>query len=239
MSTLFYFIWISLLMSTLLVFTYKRAVKVKFPTELYFQITGILLFAIPLGARFFHVFYEEPDYYWENPVAILYFWQGGFVYYGGLIGSLFTVLLFFQLHKTDRSFWQTADFFTPSLILGTGLGRVACFVQGCCYGGNWPFPYPAIERHPTQLYLLFWEILLYFTLVHKPKIPVTQSGVLFGSWIFLSALGRFLIEYLRMDFRGAMILGFSVSQVVALALMTVSGLFLIWKFRKGPQNLII
>lgn len=189
--------------------------------NLYFQVTGLLLILIPLGARLFHVLYEEPGYYSEQPLRVLEFWQGGFVYYGGLLLSLFGIILFFGVKKRERTFWQTADFLTPYLILGTGLGRVACFVQGCCFGGPWPLAFPPFERHPTQLYLLFWEAFLFYLLTARFKKSWRQPGDLFLSWILLSAFGRLIVEHWRVDFRGQMLLGFSISQIIALALMLI------------------
>jgi phosphatidylglycerol:prolipoprotein diacylglycerol transferase len=227
MLTLFYFTWISLLVSALLVWTAARARKENFPFTLFLHISGILIISLPLGARIFHVFYEAFDFYAEKPFQIFYVWQGGFVYYGGLLAGAFSTILYFQFLKTERTFLATADFFTPALNLGTGLGRVACYVQGCCFGTQWPFSFPNWERHPTQLYLLFWEILIYFLLDSiKLKMKAWGPGSHFLTWIGLSALGRFFFEYLRVDFRGSFILGLSVSQWVALIILIVAGIFL-------------
>jgi phosphatidylglycerol---prolipoprotein diacylglyceryl transferase len=219
----FYFFWISLLMSLLLLYSHHQANKKKFPLDLFFVVTGLLLVFVPLGARLLHVFYEEPQYYAYEPWRIFEFWKGGFVYYGGLLLSCLGIAGYFLAKKRSRSFWETADFFTPSLILGTGLGRFACFVQGCCYGSKWPFAGP-FQRYPTQLYILVWEVLLFFVLTIKLQKKWKTPGDLFLLWMALSAVGRFAVEFWRIDFRGALVLGLSISQIIALGLIAVTGL---------------
>ncbi|MFN8846720.1 MAG: prolipoprotein diacylglyceryl transferase [Bdellovibrionales bacterium] len=228
MLTLFYFAWISLLVSVLLVWTAHRARKENFPFQLFLNISGVLLISLPLGARLFHVFYEAYDFYFENPLKVLFVWQGGFVYYGGLLTGLLASVLYFKLSVSEKTFFSTADFFTPALNLGTGLGRVACYVQGCCFGSPWPFSFPTWEKHPTQLYLMTWEVLIFFGLDSlKSKLKNWGPGSHFMAWIGLSALGRFFIEFLRVDFRGALILRLSVSQWIALSLIIMAGLVLV------------
>lgn len=160
-----------------------------------------------------HVFYEEPTYYLESPFRMLEVWRGGFVYYGGLIAAILTISFLFRFKKQERTFLQTADFFTPSFILGTGLGRVACYIQGCCYGKN---------NHPTQLYMLAWEMVLFFIFIKWEKKNQQPAGIYFLSWLILSAIGRFMVEFLRDDFRGAHLLGLSISQVIAFFIVLVS-----------------
>ncbi len=217
-----YFFWISLTVSGCLALSLRRAHQLHFPLDLFFSITGWLLIAVPVGARLFHVFYEEPAYYWESPIRILQIWRGGFVYYGGTIGGLLFCLIYF-LKPRERTFWQTADFLTPVLCLGTGVGRWACFYQGCCFGRELHTFWAVHGRHPTQLYTFFWEFLLFFLLLKFEK-KHWKDGSLFLFWISASAFGRFIVEFYRADFRGDMILGFSVSQIISLGIILLSGL---------------
>ena len=53
--------------------------------------SDILLLAMILGfigARVFYIIYQEPGYYMQNPLEILQFWHGGFVYYGGFLTAM-------------------------------------------------------------------------------------------------------------------------------------------------------
>lgn len=226
MQALIYFFWISLTITGCLVLSLRRAHTLKFPMDLFFSVTGWMLITIPLGARLLHVFYEEPAYYAENPLRVLEFWKGGFVYFGGTIFSALFFIIYF-LKPRDRTFWQTADFFTPVLCLGTGLGRWACFFQGCCFGRELDTFWAVNGRHPTQLYIFTWEMVLFLILLKLEKRSL-QSGNLFLVWIMMSALGRFVIEFYRADFRGHMIAGLSISQTISLGLVAVAaGTFLV------------
>jgi len=221
LDSLIYFLWISLTVSGLIVLSVKRAQKFDFPMDLNFKVTGWLLITIPVGARILHIFYEEPNYYLENPLRIFEFWKGGFVYYGGLIFSFMAVPALFYFQKQKKSFLETADFLTPLFCLGTGFGRVACYLQGCCFGSPWPLAIFNGRPQPTQLYILLWEILLFFFIRRWELKKNHPPGQIFLSWMILSAFGRFMIEFLRADFRGAKILGLSVSQVIAFFIVLI------------------
>jgi len=60
-------------------------------------------------------------------------WEGGLVFYGGLVGAVLANWLYLWWRKTPV--WQMADIVAPSVALGQGFGRLGCFLNGCCYGG--------------------------------------------------------------------------------------------------------
>lgn len=219
MNELLYFFWISLTITGCLVLSLRRATRFKFPVNLYFSITGWMLITIPLGARLFHILYEDLDYYLADPIRAFQIWRGGFVYFGGLTFSLLFFIFYF-LKPRARSFWQTADFFTPVLSLGTGVGRIACFLQGCCYGRELNTFWAVRGLHPTQLYIFFWEMIL-FGLILKIENRKWKSGKIFLFWLSLSAFGRFVVEFYRDDFRGQMIAWLSISQVISLGIVGI------------------
>ena len=63
-------------------------------------------------------------------------WEGGIVLYGGIVTGMIAFLLFYHyfLKKAGVSIWRLADIAGPGLALGIALGRVGCFLNGCCYG---------------------------------------------------------------------------------------------------------
>ena len=63
-------------------------------------------------------------------------WEGGIVLYGGIIAGIFAYLAFFYLvlRRAGVSFWKLADVVGPGLALCIALGRIGCFLNGCCYG---------------------------------------------------------------------------------------------------------
>jgi phosphatidylglycerol:prolipoprotein diacylglycerol transferase len=72
-------------------------------------------------------------------------WEGGIVLYGGIITGILAFLVFYRyfLKRAGVSLWKLADAAGPPLALGIALGRVGCFLNGCCYGHVAPEDSPA------------------------------------------------------------------------------------------------
>ncbi|MEO8214668.1 MAG: prolipoprotein diacylglyceryl transferase family protein, partial [Myxococcales bacterium] len=64
--------------------------------------------------------------------AALRFWDGGFVFYGGVVAAGMVVLLFCR--SEGWSFWRLGDVAAPTLAIGHAIGRLGCFFAGCCFG---------------------------------------------------------------------------------------------------------
>lgn len=202
-----------------------------------------------LGGRAFHIFYEAWDFYKVRPQDILKIWQGGFVFYGGFLSALVACFVFMWRKKLSWGRWT--DLFAPVIALGYALGRIGCFLNGCCYGKICDLPwgiafnYPGLpegHRHPTQLYAVFWELFVLFILLIVEKGPTLMKpisrfckknrGALFALWLALHGFGRFLMEQFRDDARGAAIGNFSISSLIALSLVVASITFFLFKFKK-------
>lgn len=213
-----YFVYLSLLYSGLLGFIFLRAQKKHMYVERALHICFLVMVAGFVGGRIFHVLYEAPEYYSQNPLDIFKFWMGGFVFYGGMLTSLVVSWLYLHYKKESFGFW--ADFFAPVIALGYGLGRGACFFAGCCYGKVCELPWAIEGRHPTQLYAMVYEFLVFLYL--NKKTSTKYSGDLFAQWLILHSLGRLMLEYFRDDFRGSLIAGLTISTWVSLVILSVT-----------------
>ena len=181
------------------------------------------------GARLFHVFYEEWDFYYQYPIHIFKFWNGGFVYFGGFFAALLASIIYLKIH--NQNFIKWADFATPLLSASYALGRIGCFLEGCCYGKYCELPWAVNQRHPTQLYMAFGEFfILGLMLLLERKKPF--DGYLFFKWLLLHSLFRFSIEYFRDDERGASILEMSVSQSICVLIILICLAFFMQKTLK-------
>ncbi len=173
-----------------------------------------------IGARLLHVLFEEPEYYRLHPLGILQVWNGGFVYLGGVIGAFIAAVIFCRI-KTEP-FWYWADVAVPSISLSYAIGRLACFMNGCCYGQITKIPWAIFmhsgPRHPTQLYASAWEFAL-LGILWSQKNKFKTSGVMFNTWLFTHCIGRIVMETFRADPRGHLILGLSLGMAMSLALM--------------------
>jgi phosphatidylglycerol:prolipoprotein diacylglycerol transferase len=188
-----------------------------------------LLLSGLLGAKILLLVVEGPRYLksWADFVEFL---RSGGVFYGGLIGAL--CALVFLLRKRRIAFWTFADMAAPAAALGHAIGRIGCFLAGCCWGRECSLPWavtftdPVAERnvgvplnvplHPTQLYesaglFVLCGLLL---LLEKRRWPGQTFAWYLGSYAVL----RGTIEFFRGDPRGSVLGGaVSTSQVIALA----------------------
>jgi prolipoprotein diacylglyceryltransferase len=89
-----------------------------------------------IGARAASMSERHPitsaEFYKEFPTI----WDGGIILYGGIIGGLFGYLgaWYFIFRKQRTPTLVLADVMAPSIALGICLGRIGCFLNGCCYG---------------------------------------------------------------------------------------------------------
>jgi phosphatidylglycerol---prolipoprotein diacylglyceryl transferase len=187
----------------------------------------VILLSGFIGGRAFHIFYENPQEFLQDPSRVWAFWRGGFVFYGALIGALVTSIFYCYYKKKDFFLW--ADFFAPFLALGYSYGRVGCFLVGCCYGHYCDLPWAVEGRHPTQLYAVVSEFLLLLFLLSEKKM-IRAKGLLFSWWIIGHTLGRLFMEPYRADFRGERILDLSISQFLSLIGLSMGVFLLVWRF---------
>lgn len=228
-----YFLTLSIVFSLIIFALVKRAKSVNINPNKALDLYLYILFGSFLGARVFYILYQDLSYFMKNPLEVFSVWNGGFVFYGGFIGGTLSIVLFSKLRKESLILWL--NFCAPLLALGYGLGRLACFLNGCCYGalteGWWGIHMHGALRHPTQLYAVFWELLLFLFLLIYEKIrgfnskPHVFSPHIFSLWLIGHGLGRLFMEYFRADDRGELILGLSVSSFISLVLILLGLIF--------------
>lgn len=148
-------------------------------------------------------------------------WQGGYVYYGGLVTGTLAVLLLLRLHNLPLL--RTADIVAPYLALGEAIGRIGCFLNGCCWGApctlSWAVRFSAgslafqqqvrdglldpssaasLPVHPTQLYAAV-GLLLIFGALRIARNRNSREGAVALLYLFLNAIVRFGMEVFRAD----------------------------------------
>ena len=225
-----YHVMLSLLYCLAIFWFYKRCETRNLSQKNAMELGLIVLFSSFVGARLFHVFFEYPSYYRQYPMEVLYFWQGGFVFYGGFI--LGYLLAFLYARKLKLTFWLWHDTLAPILAGGYALGRLACFLVGCCFGKPCDLPWAvsmgqvhvqsdalfSLSRHPTQLYASLTEglTLLFLLWYEKRKPPL---GNVFLAWVGLHSIGRIIMEIFRDDPRGGTYWGLSLSTHISIVLI--------------------
>ena len=185
-----------------------------------------LVFGI-MGARTLHVLLNL-SYYVQEPLHIIMINRGGLAFHGGLIaGSLGT---YFFIKRNNMPLWKVADIIIPYLALGQAIGRIGCFLNGCCYGIPTGLPLGIALKghlqflHPTQLYS---SIYLFLTFIFLKKIYNKKKfdGGVFFSYLLIFSGGRFFIDFLRGDLE-VVFLGLKTSQLISLGIFLIAFVFI-------------
>lgn len=235
-----YFLVISLTVTICIFWWFRRLRKSALSLQTGLDLSLVIMISGLLGSRLFHIAYENYDYYQINPWKAFFLWDGGFVFYGGVLTASISAWIFLRVKDPARIF-DYFDLAAPVVAVCYAIGRLGCFFAGCCYGKSCDLPWAINNRHPTQLYATFWEIGVLLVLKglesiprahRKPKI-FSASGSLFFIWMILHGAGRLIMETFRDDFRGPA-LGLSISSWISLLLIALGALFLyrppqIWK----------
>jgi phosphatidylglycerol:prolipoprotein diacylglycerol transferase len=178
-----------------------------------------------LGARLFYVL-TNLNYYIANPAEAINLTKGGLVWYGGFLMGLLVGLIFVKVNKIN--FWDGADLLAPFIPLAQAIGRIGCFLNGCCYGvpapKNYPlgvlFPGEHVWRHPAQIYESA-ALIVMFLILRKWQSRRHFKGEIFLGYALLYSLSRFLIEFLRGD-NPRIFASLTLSQLVSAAVFAVS-----------------
>ena len=176
----------------------------------------------------------------RNPKA--YLGGSGFVVYGGIICAVITGVIYFKIKKTDfLTYW---DMIMPSVSIAQGFGRIGCFLAGCCYGAVTDSPigvvFPSgslapagVKLWPTQLMMSAGNFIIAGILI-LASTKLKKRGQIGSLYLILYAIGRFGIEFLRNDHRGAVGV-FSTSQFISLFIVVIGiGLF-IWRTMSNDE----
>ena len=186
-----------------------------------------------LGARLAYVAANWPEYARE-PIRILNIREGGLVFYGGWFGGMVALLLFARAKK--EPLLPLADFTISAIPLAHAVGRVGCFLNGCCYGCptdvRWGVFLEGAVRHPTQLYEALLNLavyaLMWTAITRKPR-----HGTLVALYLVSYPVGRFIIEFFRGDPR-IRFTGLTLAQLTSLAMIT-AGVALWTRLRRNPS----
>jgi phosphatidylglycerol:prolipoprotein diacylglycerol transferase len=188
-----------------------------------------------LGARLAYVA-ANLDYYRAAPQEILRIDQGGLIYYGGFLGGLLTFFIFARWRRLAAL--NLIDFTVTALPLGHAIGRIGCFLNGCCGGCQAAHPSAltgGLAHYPVQIYEALFNLSLYalLTWFHLFRRNA-RYGATLALYLIIYPVFRFLVEFIRGDAR--MRIGMlDVAQEISL-LMLAAGLLLWWVSNRRHEN---
>ena len=183
------------------------------PAQIEDLLTWVILGVI-LGGRLGYVLFYQPSYYLQNPLEILYIWQGGMAFHGGLVGVIVAGLLYTGRNNIYKL--SAADAMALGVPAGLLLGRIANFINAELWGRPtdlpWGVAFPTqaaqycpdviglCARHPSQLYeaalegFVLGALLLWLAWRRNAyKTPGVIAGTFFAGY----GLARFAVEFVR------------------------------------------
>lgn len=162
-------------------------------------------FGVILGGRLGYTLFYRPDHYLAHPVEILFVWQGGMSFHGGLLGVVVAVWWFSLRRGLDT--FGVGDYVACAAPIGLFFGRIANFINAELFGRTtdvaWAMVFPGggpLPRHPSQLYEALLEGALLFVLltilVRKESLRM-RRGTLFGTFLVGYSIARAFAELFR------------------------------------------
>ena len=211
------------------------------------DLTFYLIIAAIVGSRLLYVLVEL-RHFLSRPLAVFKIWEGGLVFYGGLLACI--AISWWYTRRHAWSLKGTADLFMPGVALGHAIGRIGCLMAGCCYGLPvadspwWGLTFPHLDAtlapagiplYPTQLMESAVELLLFGILVWRRRHKRFE-GQVFLTYLILYAAARSVLEIFRGDtIRGFVIPGIlSTSQFIS-ALVIMAAIIYYAKLRRHKE----
>ncbi len=207
-------------------------------------VLGIVPFAVICARLYYCVFSWET--YADDPVSMLYIWEGGLAIYGGVIGAAIGVVIFSRIKKV--SLGAVLDLVALGFLIGQPIGRWGNFFNREAFGqmtdsffrmGLFNEYTQSYEfYHPTFLYESLWN-LAGFAALHFLSKKRQYDGQIALGYVAWYGLGRAMIEGLRTD---SLYWGpFRVSQVLAAVSCVAAVAVLLWQqFRShDPADLFV
>ncbi len=185
-----------------------------------------------MGCRLFFILLNLP-FFLKHPLEIVMIHHGGLAWQGGLIAGGLTAV--WIIKKNGLKVFPILDLIAPYLALGQSIGRIGCFLNGCCYGretaGGIYFPVHGAYLHPTQLYSTF-GLLILFVFLRTVQVKDHRPGLIFVFYLMFASVLRFIIEFFRADHE-PFLFQLSIFQIMTIIFFLLSAYaFLFIKSRK-------
>lgn len=189
------------------------------------QVSDVLFYGmlgVIAGGRIGYMLFYATDTLLANPLSLFKIWDGGMSFHGGLLGVM--VATWWFARRTQKSFWQVADFVAPIATLGLAFGRLGNFIGGELWGRTTDVPWAMIfakstnidpantqllneawksgaldqfARHPSQLYQASLEGLSLFIILMWYSSRPRPTAAVTGLFLFGYGGFRLFVEFFR------------------------------------------
>jgi phosphatidylglycerol---prolipoprotein diacylglyceryl transferase len=224
----------------------REARRRGYDPEVVWDLFTYLLIGGIIGARLWHILTPPPSsgvtaiWYLTHPLDALAVWKGGLGIPGAVIGGL--IALYFYSRKRGLNFAEWTDIASPSLALGQAIGRWGNFFNQELYGSPTDLPWKLFIEpkhrlagyfdveyyHPLFLYESIWNLgnMLLLIWISRRFADRLKQGDVFLVYLIVYPVGRFLLDFLRLD--ASLVGGININQtlMVVVALCSAAALFL-------------
>jgi phosphatidylglycerol:prolipoprotein diacylglycerol transferase len=189
----------------------QQALALKVANDFFWNFSLVILLSGILSARLAYIALNL-RFFLDNPQEVFMLWHGGLVWYGGFLGGMLSGSIYLKRKKIPLL--RAMDLIMPYVALSHSIGRIGCFLNGCCYGRFFI---------PAQLFSSF-GLLIIFVILRLLQGRPRRQGFILACYLMAVSLERFIEEFLRgdspRDFGGL-----TIFQVISIAVF-LSGLFL-------------
>ena len=229
--------------------TVRLSRQLKLPED---KITNLVIYcalAGLAGAKLFMFFFDW-RVFWNDPREIftLSTLRAAGVYQGGFVVAVLVAIWYVK--RNGLPILQTCDVFSPGIAIAHAIGRVGCLAAGCCWGRESHVPWAitfnnpqahdmsgtplGVPVHPTQIYESIANLLIFAFLYWRIR-KTHAAGEIFGWYLVLYSIARFLIEFYRVHEQGTYG-GLSLTQWIAIVTLACgAGLLTRINFRPVSQ----
>jgi phosphatidylglycerol:prolipoprotein diacylglycerol transferase len=205
-----------------------------------------------VGARLVHVF-DNWDVYGSDPGRIIAIWNGGIGLWGGILGGWIAGALYAYFAKAPVG--KLMDIAAPAMFVGQTLGRIGDMVNGEHWsraldaGWGWYFTHPdsparsGAERffgnperavHPTVVYEMIWNMIGLFVIT-RLRGKLQPAGAIWMVYLTWYSVGRFAIQYLRLD--DVKFWGLQEAHLIAIIVLLFTVPYMIMKVRWADRDI--
>jgi phosphatidylglycerol:prolipoprotein diacylglycerol transferase len=192
-----------------------------------------------IGSKIYYIL-EIWNEFILSPFAILFDISGSRWYGGFILGSISIVL---TLKIKNLPILKTLDVIIPIVPISQAIGRLGCFLAGCCQGipsdVPWALSFPNglyptyVKVHPTQLYELFIYLCI-FILLWKIRKKEMNHGLKSSLYLILAGLGRFIVEFYRLHPK--ILFQLTIPQIIAILGIMLGTFIVIYGKRKDSER---
>jgi phosphatidylglycerol:prolipoprotein diacylglycerol transferase len=217
-----------------------------------------LVIAGIIGARVWHILTPPPSmvergittmYYFTHPLEMLAIRNGGLGIPGAVIGGVIALWVYSRKYKLDFLTW--ADIAAPGLALAQAIGRWGNFFNQELYGAPTNVPWklfidsahrlPGYESisyyHPLFFYEFLWNLAnaIFLLFMGRKFSKLLKSGDLLWIYMIMYPIGRFFLDFLRMD--ASEVAGINANQSFMVLVAISAVVLLVIRHRPSKKNL--